>query len=496
MSLDQGIGMAQQITARAGVGAVLMWAVLATAPLSYAQTIENNDVTTGDKSPVNLGGEQNITYNEAYSLERFVNDLTLIRDHYASQLANTTDPATQQLLQAQIDNIDQQLANPELAFAIARTGLNAARDAVPQVAKGMSADLIAAAQNALDKGNQEAATALYIQLLDDKSGDVDQSAEAAFQLGKFAELNVDWRTASDRYAEAANRAPTPERLRKAQEFAWRLGDYLEALVLGRKMLKLVLKDPGPNTEEHVAALNNLALMYKAAGQYEQAEPLYREAIDIDQLFLDADSMAHAARLMNFANMLGKMKRYDEAEANMREAVEISEKHLDPDHHVRAIVLNNHALLLAQMGRPEDAVPLYREAIRIDLANPQIGDRHPQYAVHLANIAVALRDLGEYEEAGDAFIEAMKIDRATIGEQHPTHAMTLGEYAILKTRTGKTGAARKLWDKMFEIYKASVGTGHPDTREGAGRYAAFLRKHFPEDPALGRLERLFGPEIGK
>ncbi len=48
----------------------------------------------------------------------------------------------------------------------------------------------------------------------------------------------------------------------------------------------------------------------------------------------------------------------------------------------------------------------------------IGTEHPEYAMHVGNLALLLRDMGRYGEAGLLFVEALEIFRAKLGPDHP------------------------------------------------------------------------------
>ena len=76
---------------------------------------------------------------------------------------------------------------------------------------------------------------------------------------------------------------------------------------------------GPEHPDVATSLNNLAVLYRAQGQYAEAEPLYQRALAI------------------------------------RKRV------LGPEHPKVATCLENYAILLRNMGRPEEAAPLEARA---------------------------------------------------------------------------------------------------------------------------------------
>ena len=82
----------------------------------------------------------------------------------------------------------------------------------------------------------------------------------------------------------------------------------------------------------LASINNLGLLFKAQGKLEEAEPLYREALE------------------------GKRAT-------------LGDRHLTP-----SASINNLGLLFQDQGKLEEAEPLFREALEGMRAT--LGDRHP------------------------------------------------------------------------------------------------------------------------
>ena len=72
-------------------------------------------------------------------------------------------------------------------------------------------------------------------------------------------------------------------------------------------------------------------MLNEVGQYEEAEPLYREAIEIDKATIGEEHPDYATRLNNLAELLRAMGRYAEAEPLFRQAIEIGKATIGEEH---------------------------------------------------------------------------------------------------------------------------------------------------------------------
>jgi tetratricopeptide (TPR) repeat protein len=117
------------------------------------------------------------------------------------------------------------------------------------------------------------------------------------------------------------------------------------------------------------ALNNLAQVLRLQRRYAEAEPLYRQALDIWKERLGPVHADVALGMVNLAGLYYDAGRYKAAERAYRRAFEISGKTLGADSPRTASqgVLLAEALLA--MGRGAEAAPLYARWVPVLQANP-------------------------------------------------------------------------------------------------------------------------------
>ena len=130
-------------------------------------------------------------------------------------------------------------------------------------------------------------------------------------------------------------------------------------------------------------LNNLALYYRVSGRYQQAEPLYQEAVNIKRLRADDDPASLAISLNNLAGLYFALGDYKSAEPLVQQVVTIR-RALGSEAWAFGSSLNNLAAIYHRTGRYKAAEPLYEEAIaawrRI------VGDQHPKLRTALSNLS--------------------------------------------------------------------------------------------------------------
>lgn len=167
---------------------------------------------------------------------------------------------------------------------------------------------------------------------------------------------------------------------------------------------------GDHHPDYDTSVNNLAALYYSMGQYQKAEPLYQEALQITKARLGQNRPSYTHTLNNLALLYESLGRYQEAEPLFRQALDIRSRVLGSDHPYYAESLNNLALLYNSIGQYKKAEPLLRQALEI---TRRLGQDHPWYATSLPNLAVLSEATGRHTQALEAFDHAMQIQQANI-----------------------------------------------------------------------------------
>ncbi len=226
-----------------------------------------------------------------------------------------------------------------------------------------------------------------------------------------------------------------------------------------------------NTKLAAMASNNLAMVLHDTNRSEEAEPLMRRALEIDEAAFGEHHPNVAIHLNNLATLLSDTNRAEEAEPLMRRALEIDEAAFGEHHPTVAIHLNNLSMLLRDTNRAEEAEPLIRRALEIDEA--AFGEHHPTVAIRLNNLATLLCNTNRAEEAEPLIGRALEIDEAAFGEHHPTVAIRLNNLAILLYNTNRIEEAEPLLRRALEIDEAAFSDHHPTVAIDLNNLAALL-----------------------
>ena len=216
---------------------------------------------------------------------------------------------------------------------------------------------------------------------------------------------------------------------------------------------------GRQHPDYADSVMTLAGLHEAMGDYARAEPLYRQAIDIRKQALGERDPNYAASLNSLAMLYETVGDYARALPLCRQALEI-----------RRQALRRAASRLCQQPAPPGralsgaggwprAEPLYRQSLEILKAVS--GERDPDYASGLNNLALLYSDRGDYARAEPLFLQVLEIRKQAQGEQHPAYAKALNNLAVLYQTMGDYARAEPLFRQALDIRKEQLGEKHPD-----------------------------------
>ena len=392
-----------------------------------------------------------------YTIEQHEDRLARREADLRAELAEAHD-ADRALLLAQIDEVRRQALDAEASFEARRTELVQAMAMLEDLAAGLPQTRLDAARRALAAGDDSAADEIFAEVEAMETAAISRAADAAYERGRIADADIRWSDAADHYARAARLAPTYDHLRFARTATWRAGDYAAALRFGEDLLGVAQAESGADSQAYGAALNEHALSLHEVGRFSEAEPLYRQALAIDEKTLGTGHPAYAVHLNNLAELLRETGRPAEAEPLYRQALAIAQKTLGTECPDYATHLNNLATLLWRTDRSAEAEPLYRQALAID--EKTVGTGHPAYAIRLNNLAGLLQETDRLAEAEPLFRQALAVTEKTLGTGHPAYATRLNNLAKLLWKTGRPAEAEPLFRQALAIDEKTLGTGHP------------------------------------
>jgi CHAT domain-containing protein/tetratricopeptide (TPR) repeat protein len=195
------------------------------------------------------------------------------------------------------------------------------------------------------------------------------------------------------------------------------------------------------------------------------------------------------RLNSKVVLLDQMGQYDEAIEYATLSVELTRQTVGERHPDFATSLNNLARLYREMGNYAAAEPLFLQALGI--RHIALGDAHPDFAASFNNLAMLYDLIGNYQAAESFYRQALEIARTTQGEQHQDFAICLNNLAMLYHSIGNYAAAEPLFLQALEIRRTTLGEAHPDFASSLNNLASVFTATGREADAKKMMEEALG-----
>ena len=201
-----------------------------------------------------------------------------------------------------------------------------------------------------------------------------------------------------------------------EDAAYRCGQcmdhYRDALSI--ELLSARLQAKRTSGQGTSITLDTLATELQNQGKYDEAEPLFREALEVDRETLGNRHPNTLAAISNLGGLLHAKGDLADAEPLCREALEVRRGTLGDRHSSTLTSIGKLGALLYAKGDLAAAEPLCREALEVRRGT--LGDRHPSTLASINNLGVLLHDKGDLAAAEPLLREALEVERETLGDR--------------------------------------------------------------------------------
>jgi tetratricopeptide (TPR) repeat protein len=250
------------------------------------------------------------------------------------------------------------------------------------------------------------------------------------------------------------------------------GDYTTAERLFRLALRTAEGVLGPGDAEVAAVLNNLGVLYKDQGRYDEAERLYQRARAI-LVAREEESLDLATLYHNLGGLEHARGRCARGEPLARRGLEIRERALGPGHPDVAADAAALAAILDGAGKREEAEALFRRSLGV--FERVYGSQHYEIAVGLNNLAALHQAKGDTGEAEQLYQRALALKEKLLGTNHPDVATTVNNLAVLYASHARWSEAEPMYRRAVAIFEATLGPSHSKTVACRENYRALLRE---------------------
>ena len=206
--------------------------------------------------------------------------------------------------------------------------------------------------------------------------------------------------------------------------------------------------------DYAAAVNDLGLLLRDQGEYDESERLLRESLAMERRLVGDKHPGMALALNNLALVLWRKGNLKEAESTYRQALAMQRELLGDVHPDVANTLNNLAFVLYDGGDARGA--LQTEAESLAIYRKLFPERQPRRRAHHepARLLV-LTETHDYAAADRYLTEALAMRRRLFAPSHPEIASSLMHVGILQVAQHKYQDALVSAHAAAEIYTAAL-----------------------------------------
>ena len=281
----------------------------------------------------------------------------------------------------------------------------------------------------------------------------------------------------------------------------------------RRALEINEKNLGPEHPNLVFGLHNLAQLLQATNRLDDAERLHRRVLAIQEKKFGPSHTSVAVTFDHLAFLLQLKNQFAEAETNYRRALAIKERNFGADHVGVAVTLRGLASIVVATGRPSEAETLYRRMMTIQ--ETSLGSDHPSVGSTLGSLAGVLSDLNQLTEAESFYRRALAIREKNFGPDDASVETinSLHRLALLLQGAGRFAEAEAINRRALALSEKKYGPDHPKVADALGilislfsvanrhkeaelplrRALAIHERHLASDPdrVVSTLEHLAG-----
>ena len=389
-------------------------------------------------------------YSKLDSIEKERNNALAHMEEYADMFARIDESEIDTLAQRAIELFNQGQLEESIKLFEQGNYLKKLDDALK--VKAQAADLRQKADSAEMLANKD---------IDEYTKSI-QAQVAAYKM------NNEWIKAGELLKGLADRLQTPDAIWDYAYFAQIQNMFTEA----EKEYELYIKRILSNTNSQVyepdlaASYNNLGELYRITQRFNEAEQMYKAALEIRNRLAGTNPQAYEPDLAqsynNLAILYNYAQRFNEAEQMNKDALEIYKRlaNANPQAYepYLAISYNNLANLYYSTQRFNEAEQMYKVALeirkRLAYANPQAYEHY--LAASYNDLAVLYSNIQRFNEAEQMYKVALEIQKrlAYVYPQvyEPNLAMSYNNLAVLYCNTQRFNEAEQMHKTALEIRK--------------------------------------------
>ena len=233
-----------------------------------------------------------------------------------------------------------------------------------------------------------------------------------------------------------------------------IGEYERAENLYFEAINIIKDNYGNDSLRFAEISNNIGRFYSNIGDYNNAKEFYNKSLSIFHKILGENHINLSPILVNLASQYQNDGEFELAEKLLLRALKIQKLNIGRNDLLIPRILNNLGTLYVCIGKLSDATNNFQQALDI-LKGNQYGNVIELQAVVLSNIAAVKRKMKSYDEAENLYKEAIDIWLNTIGLNNNSVSNAYGHMATICSENNDFIMALSYIQKSLDIHNRLI-----------------------------------------
>jgi eukaryotic-like serine/threonine-protein kinase len=239
-----------------------------------------------------------------------------------------------------------------------------------------------------------------------------------------------------------------------------VGDHAKAIAHKVRALAIFIALYGPDEQNSLYVMQNLASSYQAAGKLDLAVPLYEEAFNRTKAKYGPDDRRTLHRLGGLASGYVAAGKLDLALKLLEELRQFKNADCGSSLRNTLITMDNLGVEYQKAGRLDLALPLIEKAL--DLSIDLLGADDIDTLINMNNLAKVYWNAKKPDRALPLYEDALKGMRTKPGPDHPHTQTIMANLARFYKENGKLELAVPLFEEALQLKMVKPGPDHADT----------------------------------
>lgn len=276
------------------------------------------------------------------------------------------------------------------------------------------------------------------------------------------------------------------------------GQYVDAEPYHREALEGYEREFGEEHPGTFAAKQRMGTLLSDQGEHEKAERYLSDALAGFRQLLGDEHTETFSAMSSMGSLCRNQGRYEEAEIYSKGALEGRRRVLGYDHRLTLKSTHHVGVVLVSQGKYSEAERYHQEAL--SGLRRAMGDLHPDTLGATNDMGHLLQLQGRYAEAEQYCREALQGYRHVLGDDHLRTMESINGMGRLLQEQGKYLEAKPYFQEALERRRRVLGDDHPHTLAAVNNMGGIFvnlgefdqtQKHWTE--ALEGYRRVLGNE---